>query len=122
MLYYPFSIFSVPDHYHNYHTNNTCLPALPCYYFIQDDSDDEGPASSSSPQAGDGATVTSGEGQLTGAPSKETLGDFQELLLQARCLMMELTKDVATAALLAEQGMCDGVIRLLRIAATTTCR
>ena len=74
---------------------------------MDDDSDDDGPqtqtaASNTQTGAGEGGEALTGTVAIGApVPSKEALGDYQELLQQGRSLMMELTKDVTTAALLA---------------------
>lgn len=79
----------------------------------------------------DGAGTTGGGGQGEGdkaAPSssssvdKTLLGDYQELMKVAKCLMMELSEDARTAALMCAEGLCNGATRLLRIAASNTVR
>jgi len=83
-----------------------------------DDSDDE-PALSSTPSDGTNEEVAAG---LGGAPSKELLADFQELLGGMRNLVMELTVDSKTAAVMALDGICDGAIRLLKISSANSPR
>ncbi len=81
------------------------------------DSDDEPAPASVAETSGDEAMMSVGA-----PPSKDLLADFQELLGGMRNLIMELTVDTKTAALMAEKEVGDGLIRLLKIASDNSPR
>lgn len=82
----------------------------------EDDSDDD-LASKSEVQSDTNKATKSG-----GGPDKTLMGDYQELMKGTKCLMMELTADTRTSALMCAEGICDGAVRLLCIAASTSPR
>lgn len=87
-----------------------------------DDSSDDEPAVSSVPADGTADGTDEIATGLSSAPSKELLADFQELLGGMKNLVMELTVDSKTAALMAQEGLGDGAIRLLKIASDNSPR
>ena len=76
-----------------------------------DDGSDSDYDTAEATEGGEGKTPSSGV-------DKTLLGDYQELIKVTKSLMIELTEDARTAALMCAEGLCDGATRLLRIAAS----
>jgi hypothetical protein len=84
--------------------------------------DDDSDSDEDMPAGGDSESSKAATAAGGGGVDKTLLGDFQELMRVVKCLMMELTEDQRTAALMCADGIVDGATRLLRIAAANSVR